>query len=178
MSLGISLKERWITEELMKVKIWKKLLIHKHLVWNNLCFHTFHLKFSHYTVLEAKCVGNRKSEILWWAHHPVRVRKIVKFGVFRPLSLGMRGAHAPPPCLASPPPARPPPASTCPRLTTETHQTYQWEIGCLVDGVGESASLVHAPHYPYRLGINGTVWGFVLSLLKCINLFICTYSVA
>jgi len=30
--MGISLKERQITEEPMKVKIWKKLLIHKHLV--------------------------------------------------------------------------------------------------------------------------------------------------
>ncbi len=29
---NISLKERQITEEPMKVKIWKKLLIHKHLV--------------------------------------------------------------------------------------------------------------------------------------------------
>ena len=28
--MGISLKERQITEEPMKVKIWKKLLIHKH----------------------------------------------------------------------------------------------------------------------------------------------------
>ncbi len=30
--MGLSLKERQITEEPMKVKIWKKLLIHKHLV--------------------------------------------------------------------------------------------------------------------------------------------------
>ena len=29
--MGISLKERQITEEPMKVKIWKKMLIHKHL---------------------------------------------------------------------------------------------------------------------------------------------------
>jgi hypothetical protein len=35
-------------------------------------FSDFSLKFSHYTVLEAKCVGNWKMEILWWAHHPVR----------------------------------------------------------------------------------------------------------
>jgi hypothetical protein len=30
--MGISRKERQITEEPTKVKIWKKLLIHKHLV--------------------------------------------------------------------------------------------------------------------------------------------------
>ncbi len=34
-------------------------------------FTYFSLKFSHYTVLEAKCVENWKSEIYWWAHHPV-----------------------------------------------------------------------------------------------------------
>ncbi len=72
--------------------------------------------------------------------------------------------HSPPPCPDHPPPpARPvPPATTCPRHATQTHQTYQWEIGCLVDGVGEYASHAHAPRFPYRLGINGTVWGFGL----------------
>ncbi len=67
------------------------------------------------------------------------------------------GPPAPPP-----PPGPYPPATTCPRHDTETHRTYQWEIGCLVHGVGEGASLAHAPRYPYRLGINGTVWGFGL----------------
>ncbi len=39
-------------------------------------FSYFSLIFSHYTVLETKCVGNWKSEILWWAHHPVRETKL------------------------------------------------------------------------------------------------------
>jgi hypothetical protein len=35
------------------------------------------------------------SRKLEWAHHPVRDKKIVKFVVFRPWSLGMRSAYAP-----------------------------------------------------------------------------------
>ncbi len=89
-----------------------------------------------YIVLEAKYVRNWKREIHWWAHYLVRNKKIVNLCVYRPWSLDMRCAYDPPP----PPPPRParppPPATTCPRLATETHQTYQWEIGCLVDGVG------------------------------------------
>ncbi len=72
----------------------------------------------------------------------------------------------PPPRPAHPPPGQSPPATTCPRHATETHRAYQWEIGCLVDGVGEDASHAHAPRFPYRLGINGTVWGFGLSQHK------------
>ncbi len=30
--------------------------------------------------------------------------------------------------------------------------------------MGEGESPAHAPLYPYRLGINGTVWGFGLRL--------------
>ncbi len=73
----------------------------------------------------------------------------------------MRCAYAP---QAPPPPGPPPPATTCSRVASVTHRTYQWEIGCLVDGVGEGASLAHAPRFPYRLGINGTVWGFGLKI--------------
>ncbi len=69
-------------------------------------------KFSHYTVLEAKCVGNWKSEILWWAQYLVRNKKIVKFGVYRLCSLDVRrsyASHALPPALPpTPRPARPP----------------------------------------------------------------------
>ncbi len=122
-------------------------------------------KFSHYTVSEAKCVGNWKSEILWWAHYLVRNKKIVKFCAYRPCSLDVRRAyasHAPPP--GPPPPARPvPPRNTWPRHATETHRAHQWEIGRLVDGVGEGESPAHAPRISYRLGINGTVWGFGLT---------------
>jgi hypothetical protein len=67
-------------------------------------FSDFSLKFNHYTVLEAKCVGNWKSEILWWAHYLVRNRKIVKFCEYRPCSLDMRCAYA----SHAHPPARPP----------------------------------------------------------------------
>ncbi len=121
-------------------------------------FSVFLFQFSNYSVLEAKCVGNWKSEILWWAHHPVRETKLQNFALYRLWSLGMRCAYAP---HAPPPPTRfVLPATTCPRHATETHWTYQWEIGCLVDGVGEDTSHVHAPRFPYRLGIIGTVWGF------------------
>jgi hypothetical protein len=128
-------------------------------------FSDFSFKFSNYTVLEAKCVRNWKSEILWWAHYLVRNKKIVKFCVYRPWSLDMSAAYAPRPLSpARPPPARPvPPRNTWPRHATETHRAHQWEIGRLVDGVGEDASHMHAPRIPYRLGINGTVWGFGLS---------------
>ncbi len=66
-------------------------------------------KFSHDTVLEAKCVGNWKSEILWWAHYLVRNKKIVKFGVYRLFSLDVRRAYAshalpPAPAQRVPPP--------------------------------------------------------------------------
>jgi hypothetical protein len=36
-------------------------------------------------------------------------------------------------------------------------------FSCLVDGVGEGESPAHAPRFPYRLGIHGTVWGFGLT---------------
>jgi hypothetical protein len=94
-----------------------------------------------------------KSEIHSWAHYLVRNKKIVKFCVYRPWSLDMRCAYAPqppPPAQPAPPPPGPsPPATTCQRHATET------------DGVGEGASLVHAPRYPYRLGVRirvNTVW--------------------
>ena len=68
-------------------------------------------KFSHYTVLEAKCVGNWKSEILWWAHYLGRNKKIVKFGVYRLCSLDVRRAYAshviPPARTPTPRPVRP-----------------------------------------------------------------------
>ncbi len=127
-------------------------------------FSDFSLKFSHYTVLEAKCVGNWKSEILWWAHYLVRNKKIVKFCVYRPCSLDMRRAyasHAPPPPAR--PPTPPPGPSPPPRNTWPRHIGPTWEKGRLVDGVGEGESPVHAPRFPYRLGINGTVWGFGLN---------------
>jgi hypothetical protein len=49
----------WRTNE---VKNLKKMLIHKHSQKNILYFLDFLLKFSSYIVLEAKCVGNWKSE--------------------------------------------------------------------------------------------------------------------
>ena len=61
--MGISLKERQITEEPMKVKILKNSYPQAFNV-EQFVFSDFSLKFSHYTVLEAKCVGNWKSEIL------------------------------------------------------------------------------------------------------------------
>ncbi len=137
-------------------------------------FSDFWLKMSLYIVLEAKYVRNWKNETRWWTHYPVRYKKKVKFGVFRPWSLGMRSAYVPhlPPTPAVPP-APPPllcpkqltvpfPNHSCPRLATETHRNYPWEIGLLVDGVGEGVSLSHAPHFPYRLCINRRVWGFGL----------------
>jgi hypothetical protein len=42
-------------------------------------FSYFSLKFSLYIVLEAKCVGNWKSETHWWAHYPVKETKLQKF---------------------------------------------------------------------------------------------------
>ena len=143
----------------------KKIAIPQAFSVEQFVFSDFSLKFSHYTVLEAKCVGNWKSEILWWAHYLVRNKKIVKFCVYRPCSLDMRRAYA----SHAPPPARPPtprparhPRNTWPRHATETHRAHQWEIGRLVDGVGEGESTAHAPRFPYQLGINGTVWGFGL----------------
>ena len=62
--MGISLKERQITEEPMKVKILKKIANPQAFSVEQFVFSDFSLKFSHYTVLEEKCVGNWKSEIL------------------------------------------------------------------------------------------------------------------
>ncbi len=112
--------------------------------------------------LEAKCVGNWKSEILCWAHYLVRNKKIVKFCVYRPCSLDVRRAyasHAPP----TPRPARPPP-NTWLRHATETHLAHLWEIDRLVDGLGEGESPAHAPRFSYRLVIHGTVWGLGLTV--------------
>ena len=114
----------------------------------------------------AKCVGNWKSEILWWAHYLVRNKKIVKFGVYRLCSLDVRRAYAshasPPP--GPPPPARPvPPRNTWLRHATETRRAHQWEIDRLVDGVREYESPAHAPRFLYRLGTQGTVWGLGLT---------------
>ena len=41
-----------------------------------------------YIVLEAKYVRNWKNEAREWTHYPMRIKKIVEFGVFRPWSLG------------------------------------------------------------------------------------------
>jgi hypothetical protein len=61
---GISLKERQITEEPMKVKICKKIANPQAFSVEQFVFSDFSFKFSNYTVLEAKCVRNWKSEIL------------------------------------------------------------------------------------------------------------------
>ncbi len=131
------------------------------------CVFRLFIDFQPLYCFRGKCVGNWKSEILRWAHYLVRNKKIVKFCVYRPCSLDMRHAYAscpPPPPPGPPPPARPvPPCNTWPSHATETHRAYQWEIGRLVDGVGDGKSPAHAPRFPYRLGINGTVWGFGLS---------------
>jgi hypothetical protein len=54
-------------------------------------FSYFSLKFGHYIVLEAKCVGNWKSETHWWAHYPVQCRskrnQTSKFCSYRPCLL-------------------------------------------------------------------------------------------
>ncbi len=71
--------------------------------------------------------------------------------------------------------ARPPPRNTWLRHATETHRAHQWEIDQLVDGVGEGESPAHTLLYPYRLGINGTEWGFGLKVhnfLDCLQLYI------
>ncbi len=78
---------------------------------------------------------------------------------------------SPPP--GPPPPARrvPPPRNTWPRHATVTHRAHQWEIDRLVDGGGgDGESPAHAPRFPYRLGIHGTVWGFgLIAFLSCVN---------
>ncbi len=51
--MGISLKERQITEEPMKVKIWKKIANPQAFSIEKFLFLYFLWKFSHYTVLEA-----------------------------------------------------------------------------------------------------------------------------
>ncbi len=63
--------------------------------------------------------------------------------------------------LPRPAPPRPacPPCNTWLRQATETHRAHQWEIGRLVDGVGDGESPAYDPRFPYRLGIRGTVWG-------------------
>jgi hypothetical protein len=73
---------------------------------------------SFYIVLEAKYIRNWKNETRCWTHYPVRDKKIVKFGVFRPWSLGMRSANAPhlPPTPATPPLT--PPPLLCPMQLT------------------------------------------------------------
>ncbi len=72
----------------------------------------------------------------------------------------------PPPPPGPPPPARPvPPRNTWPRHATGTRRAHQWEIDRLADGVREYESSTHAPRFPYRLGIHGTVWRFRLSHL-------------
>jgi hypothetical protein len=48
-----------------------------------------------YIVLEAKYVRNWKSEIHWWVHYLVRNKKMKKFGMYRPCSLGIRSAETP-----------------------------------------------------------------------------------
>jgi hypothetical protein len=50
--MGISLKERQITEEPVKVKIWKKIGNPQAFSVEQFVFSDFSLKFSHYTVLE------------------------------------------------------------------------------------------------------------------------------
>jgi hypothetical protein len=42
------------------------------------------LKFSHYIVLEAKYVGNWKSETHWWAHYQVRETKLQNIAFIGP----------------------------------------------------------------------------------------------
>ncbi len=90
--MGISFKERQITEEPMKVKIWK-IANPQALSVEYFVFSDFRLKMSLYFVLEAKNVRNWKSEIHWWAHYLVRNKKIVKFCVYR--SLDMKSADTP-----------------------------------------------------------------------------------
>jgi len=73
----------------------------------------------------------------------------------------------PPPPPGPPSPARPvPPRNTWPRHATGTRRAHQWEIDRLVDGVMEYESPAHAPRFPYRLGIHGTVWRFRLYFQK------------
>ena len=86
----------------------------------------------------------------------------------------MRGAltpltPSPPP--GPPPPARPvPPRNTWPRHATGTRRAHQWEIDRLVDGVMEYESPAHAPRFPYRLGIHGTVWRFRLTNVPAVSI--------
>jgi hypothetical protein len=137
-------------------------------------FSYFSLKFSHYTVLEAKCVENWKSEILWWAHYLVRNKKIIKLCVYRPCSLDMRRACASQAPPRPAPPARPPtPCPARPPLQHVAETRYRDSSGPPVRnrspggwGGGGRESHAHAPRFPYRLGINGTVWGFGLTLTR------------
>jgi hypothetical protein len=70
----------------------------------------------------------------------------------------MRLRPSRPPPLARPPPARPvPPCNYLPETSYRDTLDLPVNIGCLVDEVGEGESPAHAPRYPYRLGINGTV---------------------
>ncbi len=56
--MGISLKERYEGKNLKKIANPQAFSVEQFV------FSDSSLKFSHYTVLEAKCVGNWKSEIL------------------------------------------------------------------------------------------------------------------
>ncbi len=123
------------------------------------------MEISHYTVLEAKCVGNWKSEILWWAHYLVRNKKIVKYCEYRPCSLYVRRAYV------SHAPARPPnPRQACPPAQHVAKTRYRDSSGLSVRnrspgrGGGDGESPAHAPRFRYRLGTHGTVWGFGLIL--------------
>ncbi len=139
-----------------------------------------------YIVLEAKYVRNWNNETRWWTHYPVRDKKIIKFGVFRPWSLGMTSAYA----LTSPPlqPPHPwPPRSvrrnsqlpfqtvlardSLPRLIGITREKkVAWWMGW-----GRGVSLSHAPRFPYWLCINRRVQVFGLYLRTSMYIY-CMYA--
>ncbi len=137
-------------------------------------FSDFSFKFSHYTVLEAKWVENWKSEIHWWAHHPVRETKLKNFAWYRPWSLGMRSLNTPQwsACRQIEVGWRFSPSvdqwkrvagSLNARLSTNRSRPNILAIFSrkTVDG-GCGVCIMHAPHYQYRLSINRRVWGFGL----------------
>ncbi len=101
--------------------------------------------------LEAKCVGNWKSEAHWWAliqwEKPDFILVGPAYWIWDPLrTLVSRNTL-------------PSTNRSVPNILAQLSPEKQW-----VGGGGVAACITLAPHYQYRLGINRTVWGFRLNL--------------
>ncbi len=110
----------------------------------------FSFNFSHYIVLEAKCVRNWKSGTHWRAHYPVRETKLPNFAFISPAYWIWEPLL---PLIS--PNARLPTKRSGPNILAQLSAEKQW-----VGGWGVCITL--APHYQYWLSINRSLWQFGL----------------